>query len=293
MSIRMAAFRVAAKVIARCATRRPPDPVGSRRVVARLERLLRPAAGVDRSRAVLAGVPVLRLRAAGAARGTVLHLHGGAYTAGSPNTALALSGLVPGTGAELFSADYRLAPEHPFPAALEDALAVYEHLTSIGDAERIVVVGESSGGGLALALLQRARDDGLPLPAAVAVSFPWVDLTLSGASLAVNEGKDILSKRALEASVELYAAGHHPADPGLSPLFGSFHGFPETLIVVGLLDVLLDDSRRLATRMGDDGVTVQLKEWPGCMHGFTGGPAPEGREASTCINDFILDKLAG
>lgn len=293
MSRRMAVFRVLARVVAAVAARRTPDPVGARGAVARFERLLRPARGVTVSHLNLAGVAVLHLHAGGSAQGTgtVLHVHGGAYTSGCPRTAFALSSVTRGGGPDVVSVDYRLAPEHPYPAAVDDVLTVYSHLLSTIGPERIVVVGESSGGGLALAMLLRARDEGLALPAGIALSFPWVDLTQSGASYAVNDGKDLLSRTSLAASATQYAASQDPTDPYVSPLFGSFEGFTDTLIVVGQVDVLLDDSRRLAAQMRSAGVTVDLREWAGSMHGFTGLPTPEGRQASQRVMDFVLRRL--
>jgi len=265
--------------------------VGARATVARAERILRPGRGVRVRSERVAGVPVVRVTAGAEGGGSVMHLHGGAHTSGSPRTVLALQRLVRGNGPDLVSPDYRLAPEHPYPAGLHDALAVYAHLVATTGPERVVVAGESSGGGLALSMLLRARDEGLPLPAAVAVSFPWADLTLSGASSTGNDGRDVLTRRGLDAAAALYAGEAERTDPGLSPLFGSFVGFPPTLIVVGGLDLLLDDSRRLAERMREDGATVRLHEWAGCPHGFTGIPAPEGRDASRRLESFISGAL--
>ena len=114
---------------------------------------------------------------------------------------------------------------------------------------------------------------------------------MSGVSSTTNDGRDVLTTRGLKAAAKLYADGQGLTNPRLSPLFGSFIGFPPTLIVVGGLDLLLDDARRLTARMRQDGVAVQLREWPGCPHGFTGVPAPEGRDAAQRLDAFILDAL--
>lgn len=293
MSRRMSALAVGARVVALATARLPPNPVGARRIVRVFERTLRLAPGVVASRIELAGVSVLHLSAGSAAGGTVLHVHGGAYTSGSPRMAYALSGLVRQRGPDLVSVDYRLAPEHPFPAGLDDVLRVYAHLVSTVGSDRVVIAGESSGGGLALALLLRARDEGLPLPAGIALSFPWADLTLSGESCTTNDGKDLLSRSGLAASAAMYTGPEDVSDPYASPLFGSFSSFPDTLIVVGQLDLLLDDSRRLAEKMSAAGVAVELLEWPNSTHGFTGLPAPEGRAAALRLREFILGRLSG
>lgn len=157
-------------------------------------------------REVIAGVPVLRVSSGARARGTVLYLHGGAYMAYSARDGVNAAHLSADGGPDLVSIEYRLAPEHPYPAAVEDALAVYRELVRAPGPDRLVVVGESAGGGLALVLLQKAREEGLPMPAAVVPVFPWVDLSPSGASSTANIGRDMLTRSHLLEAAGWYAA---------------------------------------------------------------------------------------
>lgn len=292
VSVPTVLFGVVARAVAAVAASKTPDPVGSRPVVARFERLLRLPRWVTSNRARIAGVPVVELTTStGTASTTVLHLHVGAYTSGSSRTAYSLAKILSRATTKIVSVEYRLAPEHPYPAALDDAFAVYSHLVAESSVDRVVVEGESSGGGLALSLLLRARDEALPLPHALALSFPWADLTLSGASVATNDGEDLLTARGLVASAAAYSAGHDGSDPYVSAVFGHFSEFPRTLILVGQRDLLLDDSRRVAARMRAAGVDVELREWSGSTHGFTGLPTTEGRDAAGALDDFIVDRL--
>ena len=259
------------------------DVAASRRTVARMERRLRLSRGVTAIEEQVAGVPVRRYSSGGTTPGKVLHLHGGAYFCGSSQMGRRYSGVTTDGGPDMVSVDYRLAPEHPYPAALEDAIAVYRALAT----EPVAVVGDSAGGGLALALVQRVRDEGLPLPVGLAVYFPWADLTQSGASYLVNAGRDMLTKEGLDRSALLYTAGHDPLDSGVSPLTGSFAGFPRAMITVGTADSLLDDARKVAAALRDEGAPLTLLEIPGAFHGFTMLPVPEARNAIQTVNEFL------
>jgi acetyl esterase/lipase len=198
----------------------------------------------------------------------VLYLHGGGYVSGSPRTHRPLAGeIAHAAGARLLLPAYRLAPEHPFPAALEDAWVAYWWLLKQGvQPGQIVVAGDSAGGGLALALLVALRDAGLPLPAGLVCISPWVDLTLRGASLRANEGRDYLNAAAIRAVAALYLNGRDAREPLASPLFADLRGLPPTLIQTGTAELLLDDSKRLARRAAAAGVPVELELWENMVH---------------------------
>lgn len=191
----------------------------------------------------------------------LLYLHGGGYIVGSPDTHAGLTGaLAQHAGIPAVSLDYRLAPEHPFPAAVEDGLAAYRDLLKCLPAQRIVIAGDSAGGGLAVATLLAARRADLPMPAAAAVFSPFTDLTLSGASLTTKAGVDPLFTRdSLVPFVDLYLAGQDPTDDLASPHLADLRGLPPLLVQVGSSEVLLDDAVRLAARAGSDEVDVTLE----------------------------------
>lgn len=240
--------------------------------------------GVQETTATVAGVPVRWLRPARADAGLIFHVHGGAYVAGSSLAARAHSGLARSIGADLVSVDYRRAPEHPFPAALDDVYAVY---SEVARDRPTVIVGESAGGGLAMSLVRRVLDGGGDAPKGLVTMFPWADLTNSSDSFLRNERRDMLSRSGLSRSAVAYAGDHDLRDPLVSPLYGSFADFPPTLIVVGTHDCLLDDSRDAATRMRAVGVDATLVEIEGGFHGFVLLPAPESKVAKQEISSFV------
>ncbi|MFJ9608902.1 alpha/beta hydrolase [Kitasatospora sp. NPDC101176] len=209
---------------------------------------------------------------AGAGSGTILYFHGGGWVFGSPETALGLTGnLVARTGLGAYSVDYRLAPEHPFPAAIEDTLSAYRALLDRGeDPSTIVFAGDSAGGGLAVTTCLAARDADLPLPAALLALSPGVDATRSGESMDTKEGVDpIFTRAALAHTGALYLAGADPHQPLLSPaVLADLTGFPPMLIQVGANELLLDDSTRLAARARAAGVDVVLDVTADVPHVF-------------------------
>jgi epsilon-lactone hydrolase len=200
----------------------------------------------------------------------VLYLHGGGYVSGSPRTHRALIGhLARHAQARVLALDYRLAPEHVYPAALEDTWAAYWWLLNEGiAAKHIVVAGDSAGGGLALALLLALRDAGAPLPAAAICFSPWVDLALTGGSLHRNRATDYINEEILHATAEMYLGDHNPRDPLVSPLYGDLHGLPPLLVQVGSAELLYDDGRRLAHNARRAGVDVQFDVYPDMVHVF-------------------------
>jgi len=201
----------------------------------------------------------------------ILFLHGGGYISGSLDShrhMIAQAGRE--AQARTLSLGYRLAPEHPFPAALDDALAGYRFLLSSGfRAKRIVVAGESAGGGLAIAMLVSARDAGLELPACTWCSSPWVDLALSGGSMTTKAAVDpLISKPYLEELATAYLHGADPRTPLASPIHADLSSLPPMLIQVGSSETLLDDSIRLAAVAGAAGVRVTLEVWPDMIHAW-------------------------
>jgi acetyl esterase/lipase len=202
----------------------------------------------------------------------VLHFFGGGYLVGSPFEELTLTApLAARLGLELYVPHYRLAPEHPFPAALEDAYAVYEALLDRYGPGRLAVTGESAGGGLALAALLRARDAGLPLPAAAALLSPWCDLTKTGDTQTTLTGLDptLAYEASLEQAARAYADGRELREPLLSPVYADYGpGFCPTLITSGTRDLFLSDCARLSTALRRAGVDAALHVWEGMWHVF-------------------------
>lgn len=198
---------------------------------------------------------------------TILFLHGGGYVVGTASSEQPLiAGITVASGAETFSAEYRLAPKHVFPAAIDDAYAAYHGLLTAGcDPTRIVVAGDSAGGGLSLALLVKLRDEGDPLPAGAALFSPWVDLTNSGASMVTNAATDYLSAIPSHGA-PLYLGDADATQPLASPLFADLTGLPPLLVFAGGKEMLLDDSVRLQQRALEAGVEIALHVEPEMFH---------------------------
>jgi len=226
----------------------------------------------------------------------ILYLHGGAWVMGSPRTHRALvADLARRAGVRALSLDYRLAPEHPYPAALDDGVAAYDWLVASGiEPGRIVVAGDSAGGNLALALLLRLRDAGTPLPAGAVLLSPVTDLRLSGASHTTRKAVDpFFAKADLRAFVELYAGSHDLRDPYLSPLGAELGGLPPLLLHVGDREVLRDDAVGLGERACAAGVEARTVVWPGMTHVFQVQTflLPEARRANAEIGAFIRARV--
>lgn len=226
--------------------------------------------------------------------GVILYLHGGGYNIGSARSERPLNAALASiTGHRVLSVDYRLAPEHPFPAALEDAIAVYRWLLNTGrDSRQIIVVGSSAGGGLALATLVALRDAGDPLPAGAILLSALTDLTASGASYTTNVELDLLDTPEGIAEARTYYLGDRdPRTPLASPLYADLHGLPPLLIQVGSDEILLDDSTQVAERARAAGVNVRLHVGEGMWHMWqlsaVRAPFPEGEAALRQIGDFV------
>ena len=235
---------------------------------------LREKMGVTGSSGRMGGVPVFTLTpktapAANANR-VLLHFHGGGYVLGAGESgtleAIFMAGL---GGFTVISVDYRMPPDYPYPAAMDDALAVYRELLKTTPAEKIGVFGTSTGGGMTLALALRAKAEGLPLPAALAPGTPWTDLTKTGDSYFTNQGVDnilVSYDGWLGDAARLYAAGHDLHDPLLSPIYGDVRGFPPTLLTSGTRDLFLSNTVRMHLKLREAGVAADLIVFEGMSH---------------------------
>ena len=199
----------------------------------------------------------------------ILYLHGGAYVLGGLGSHAKLAAQIGHAAqATVYFCDYRLAPEHPYPAALDDALAAYRALLDRG-LKNIALVGDSAGGGLALAAAMAMRDAKLAAPSALALISPWVDLTLGGESHRTHKTRDPMLRVAwLKSGAQAYARGESKNDPMISPLFGTFAALPPMLVHVGSEEILLSDSEHLTGRAKKAGVKIQLKVFEGMWHDF-------------------------
>lgn len=273
MSLSLRILDTALRLAVRPRLARVGSPVSARREIAWMARLFlgRPrGVSIRQERGQGGGPAITRVIPPDAAPGMVLYFHGGGYVAGSPQThAALLAALARATGREIRAPRYRLAPEHPFPAAWEDARAAWEGLRAQGCAPgSIALAGDSAGGGLALSLLADLCAEGTP-PAAAAVFSPWTDLTGSGPSLRDNAGRDAFLPPARFGELVGYVlGGHDPADPRVSPLFARYPGCPPVFMAVSQAEILRDDALRLGRRLEAEGVPVSLDLQPACPHAW-------------------------
>jgi monoterpene epsilon-lactone hydrolase len=247
----------------------------------------------------LGGIPVTFIDIADVEpRGTIFLIHGGGFALGSAGGSAGLaSSLARKTGMRAVSVDYRLAPEHPYPAALQDVTAAYRALAGQADADRVVVSGESAGGNLAIELLIAGKAEGLTMPAAALLFSPMTDLTVTGSSYAGKAQADpAISAQAIRTRAADYLAGTDtdPADPLVSPIFADLSGLPPLLIQAGSHEVLLDDATRLAAKAAADDVAVILDITPGVPHVFQAFAAllDEGDAALNRAARFVKDNTA-
>ena len=219
----------------------------------------------------------------------ILYLHGGGYVAGNLQYARGFAGILADhTGRRILAVAYRLAPENPFPAALEDAVSAYRYLLDSGyEPEHIAFAGESAGGGLIFCLGQKLKELELPLPAAMVALSPWTDLTFSGASYKTNAKKDpSLNEAALRSQARAYAP-EQADNPLVSPAFGDFAGFPPSLLLAGGNELLLSDAEMLAVRLVKGGCRCELVIEEGLWHVYVLFGIPEARAAMDRIAAFL------
>jgi acetyl esterase/lipase len=221
-------------------------------------------------------------------RRVFLSLHGGAFIQGGGILCrLGAGAMAESIGATVWAVDYRMPPDHPFPAAVDDCLAVYRALLAEREPGEIVVGGLSAGANLTMATLLRARDEGLPLPACAVVNSPPADATCGGDTMRTNDGVDTMLVGDLEPIFLHYAGGHDPRDPYLSPLFGDYaSGFVPTILISGTRDRLLSDTVRLHRKLLAAGVPAELHVFEGAPHGMFLGIAPEDRDRVRQIRRF-------
>lgn len=224
----------------------------------------------------------------------ILQLHGGGYMGAVRNAYYVFAGLYNEVshGCNVLTPDYRVAPEHPYPAALEDAVASYQWLLDKGYyGEQIIVAGDSAGGGLAMALCMYLKDHHMPMPGGVVAMSPWTDLTASGESYETNYERDPLFGNTKDSLIYVndYAGDHDKMDCYISPLFGDFREFPPMLIQVGSLEMLLSDSVSVAAKAREQGIRVRLSIYEGMFHVFQMAylNIPESKKAWAEVGKFI------
>lgn len=255
-----------------------------------------PPPGGHYAKGAVGGIAGLWTEAKTPPRATVLYIHGGGFLACSPGTHRPITYAYGRRGFRVFAPDYRLAPEHRFPAAIDDALAAYRGLLAEGtDPRRLVVSGDSAGGGLTLSTLLAARDAGLPMPACAVVFSPWTDLACGGESMRTNMRADpMLCATTMPAAAALYLGNHAASDPLASPLLADLSGLPPLSIHASAIEVLRDDSTRLATRAREAGVEVSIRLWDNMPHVWPMFQLllPEAREVMDEVAAFIGSKTS-
>ncbi|WP_311969595.1 alpha/beta hydrolase [Pseudomonas baltica] len=222
----------------------------------------------------------------------LLYIHGGGYVGGSARGYLGLAGhLATLLGAKVYLPDYRLAPEHPFPAPIDDTLQSYRWLLDQGnDPKSIVFSGDSAGGAMVVSVMVKAHNAGLPLPAGGAALSPWANLEHTGASIDNRDGLDPQASRlGLTLLAKAFLNGALPTDPDASPVFADVRGLPPILVQIGENEVMLSDAMRLATHLGENRVRVSLEVWPGMFHVWHLFAAilPEGMQAVKNVAVFL------
>ena len=270
-----------------------PDVPAIRRSLDRTARYMRVPKRVEVSAVDAGGVPALRFVTPRSRRDRhLLYLHGGGYCYGTPSLYRDLVWrLADEAEAVALCIDYRLAPEHPFPAAVDDAALAYRWMLANGALPgRTAILGDSAGGGLTFGTLLRLRDDDVPMPAAAAGLSPWADMTLSGTTIRTNAKADpMLNATQARYLAEWYVGAGDPKNPYVSPIFGDAAGLPPSLIQVGDDEIVRDDAERLAARLRAAGCTTELEVWPRMPHVWHmhARYLPEARQAIAGIGSFI------
>lgn len=273
----------------------PEDLERQRRSQEVLGRLAAPMAGMEYTEFALRNMACAwtRLRAPHGRRHAILYCHGGGYTSGNLGYARVLaSKLAHVTGYDVLSFEYRLAPEHPYPAAVEDALQAWDHLMLLGyGAQDIILAGDSAGGNLALVLCLRLRGAGRRLPGGLVLFSPWTDMTMSGPSYGERAAIDpMLTANYIDAVRRAYAPGEDFSHPELSPLFGDLSGFPRTLVQVGDHEILFSDAQRLAEALRRQNVPARLEVSEGMWHVFQMFPSKKAAAALQSVARFLLEE---
>lgn len=295
-------FQSALETALRQTMLRAVRPMLNPRIGVPLQRLLirqayhssRPPSGCHFEATRYGDVPVTRVSHGSADKSVVLYFHGGGYILGSPATHRGLTGhLARATGATLIVPDYRLAPEHPFPAAVDDAMTVYQALLETGlTPNQIALAGDSAGGGLSLALAMRLRDEGQPLPASLTLFSPWTDLTNS--QLTDPDCEPVLTRGWIDKAARLYAGSESATTPLMSPVYADLSGLPPLLIQVGSQEILLNDAQRLADRARKQDVDATLEIYNSLWHVFQvhAGQLDRATNAVATAGQFIKRTLA-
>lgn len=222
----------------------------------------------------------------------ILHCHGGGYSTGSSLYARTLtSKLAASASMDVLCFDYRLAPEHPYPAAGEDAMKAWNYLMLMGyGAKDVILTGDSAGGNMALALTLRLKEEGRLLPGGIVLMSPWTDLTSSGESFETKMDLDpVLNRTYIDRMIRNYAPDRDLRDPLISPLYGNFAGFPPTYVQVGENEILLSDAQRLHRALVEANVPARMDTYPGMWHVFQMSPMKAAREAMNKNAEFIYD----
>lgn len=261
-----------------------------------LGRLIAPMAGMSWEPFSLSGMKAawVRPHRGHDRRHAILYCHGGGYTSGNLGYSRPIaSKLANVTGYEVLAFEYRLAPEHPYPAAVEDAMKAWDYLMYLGYGARdVVVAGDSAGGNLALVLTHQLKAMGRRLPASLILMSPWTDMTASGKSYQERADLDpSLTREYIQAVTAAYAKGEDLTSPYLSPLFGDFKGFPPVLIQAGTNEILLSDSVRLRDRLVASGIPCRLEVWKDMWHVFQMFPIKKANEAAESIGRFLLEQF--